>query len=53
MSNTDLTRSEKLLEHLALDGIIARLENFHDNTDRHLADLSAKASQVTQKGSSL
>ncbi|MFY0660390.1 MAG: PAS domain-containing protein [Shimia sp.] len=36
-----------------LDGIIARLENFHDNTDRHLADLSAKASQVTQKGSSL
>ena len=36
-----------------LDGIIARLENFHDNTDRHLADLSAKASQVTQKGSTL
>lgn len=36
-----------------LDGIIARLENFHDNTDRHLADLSAKASQVTQKGSAL
>lgn len=36
-----------------LDGIIARLENFHDNTDRHLADLSAKASQITQKGSAL
>lgn len=36
-----------------LDGIIARLENFHDNTDRHLADLSAKASQITQKGSVL
>lgn len=36
-----------------LDGIIARLENFHDNTDSHLADLSAKASQVMQKGSSL
>ncbi len=36
-----------------LDGIIARLENFHDNTDRHLAELSAKASQITQKGGSL
>ncbi|MBO9478096.1 PAS domain-containing protein [Shimia sp. R11_0] len=36
-----------------LDGIIARLENFHDNTDRHLAELSAKSSQITQKGASL
>ncbi len=36
-----------------LDGIIARLENFHDNTDRHLAELSGKASQVTQKGASI
>ncbi|MFY0617119.1 MULTISPECIES: PAS domain-containing protein [unclassified Shimia] len=36
-----------------LDGIIARLENFHDNTDRHLADLSAKASQIMQKGASI
>jgi aerotaxis receptor len=36
-----------------LDGIIARLENFHDNTDRYLAELSGKASQVTQKGSAI
>ncbi|WP_422047971.1 PAS domain-containing protein [Shimia sp.] len=36
-----------------LDGIIARLENFHDNTDRHLAELSGKASQVTQKGATI
>lgn len=36
-----------------LDGIIARLEHFHDNTDRHLADLSSKASQITQKSASL
>ncbi|MBO9475777.1 PAS domain-containing protein [Shimia sp. R10_1] len=36
-----------------LDGIIARLENFHDNTDRCLAELSGKASQVTQKGASI
>ncbi|WP_270728818.1 PAS domain-containing protein [Shimia sp. Alg240-R146] len=32
-----------------LDGIIERLQAFHDNTDTSLAELSAKASQIQQK----
>lgn len=36
-----------------LDGIIARLEDFHNNTDRHLADLSGKASQITQMANAI
>ncbi|TCL08237.1 aerotaxis receptor [Shimia isoporae] len=32
-----------------LDGIIERLQAFHDNTDRGLAELSSKASQIQQK----
>ena len=33
MSNTNLTRSEKLLEHLALDGVIARLRGLGVHRD--------------------
>ncbi len=32
-----------------LDGIIERLQAFHDATDKGLADLSSKASQIQQK----
>ncbi|KPA20856.1 Aerotaxis receptor [Shimia sp. SK013] len=32
-----------------LDGIIERLQAFHDDTDTSLAELSAKASQIQQK----
>lgn len=36
-----------------LEGIIARLEQFHERTDVFLADLAAKASQITTKSAAL
>lgn len=36
-----------------LQGIIARLEKFHERTDVFLADLAAKASQITSKSAAL
>ena len=36
-----------------LDGIIHRLEQFHGQTDQHLAELLTKATQITQKSAAL